>query len=106
MLLNMASSPGSPIALATTLEQEYNSDIFGERGEHTGLFMIYFVFSTVIYLYRQVLLSSGKVFICLLMKQSSSWQIGDMFVPTIAPDHSHIALQLATGIRGKAYSYS
>ena len=31
---------GSPFMFATTLEQEYKSDIFGERSEHTDLFMV------------------------------------------------------------------
>jgi ketol-acid reductoisomerase len=31
---------GSPFMFATNLEQEYKSDIFGERSEHTGLFMV------------------------------------------------------------------
>jgi len=28
---------GSPFTFATTLEQEYKSDIFGERGENSGM---------------------------------------------------------------------
>jgi len=33
---------GSPFTFATTLEQEYKSDIFGERGEFSSLFCYYF----------------------------------------------------------------
>lgn len=29
---------GSPFTFATTLEQEYKSDIFGERGEPSSIF--------------------------------------------------------------------
>jgi len=33
---------GSPFTFATTLEQEYKSDIFGERGENSAMFFYYF----------------------------------------------------------------
>lgn len=32
---------GSPFTFATTLEQEYKSDIFGERGENDFLFWFF-----------------------------------------------------------------
>jgi ketol-acid reductoisomerase len=40
---------GSPFTFATTLEQEYKSDIFGERGECSSLF--YYSFTTVLALF-------------------------------------------------------
>jgi len=33
---------GSPFTFATTLEQEYKSDIFGERGESIATFLLFF----------------------------------------------------------------
>lgn len=34
---------GSPFTFATTLEQEYKSDIFGERGENFATFCCFFL---------------------------------------------------------------
>lgn len=35
---------GSPFTFATTLEQEYKSDIFGERGRYNFFYLLYYQF--------------------------------------------------------------
>jgi len=62
---------GSPFTFATTLEQEYKSDIFGERGEFSSLFLILLLFC-----YFSCLIPDFSSLVCRHFAWCCSWNCG------------------------------